>query len=65
MNEGEIIAVVSELNKVEVKGEANLDIMLGCISFLRRKANEMKRERLKNAQPEMTFEPEGVDGNGR
>ena len=65
MTESEILAVVEQLNRVEVKGETNLDTLLGCISFLKHKANILKSERLKQAQPEITFEAEGVRNNGR
>lgn len=35
MTSQEIAAVISELNKISVSGEANLDILLGCITFLK------------------------------
>ena len=37
MTSQEIAAVISELNKISVSGEANLDILLGCITFLKSK----------------------------
>lgn len=37
MTRSEIQAVISELNRLTVSGEANLDILLGCITFLKSK----------------------------
>lgn len=37
MTSEEIKAVISELNRLTVSGEANLDILLGCITFLKSK----------------------------
>ena len=37
ITEAEVKAVISELNRIEVKGEQNMDILLGCISFLKMK----------------------------
>ena len=37
MTPQEIQAVISELNRLSVSGEANLDILLGCIAFLKSK----------------------------
>ena len=37
MTKQEIQAVISELNRLTVSGEANLDILLGCITFLKSK----------------------------
>lgn len=42
MTEAEIKAVISELNRIEVKGEKNMDILLGCINYLRHKLKEME-----------------------
>lgn len=36
----EIQAVISELNRLSVSGESNLDILLGCISFLKSKLHQ-------------------------
>ncbi len=33
----EIKALIYELNRLTVSGEANLDILLGCITFLKSK----------------------------
>lgn len=40
MTPQEIQAVISELNRLMVSGEANLDILLGCITFLKSKLNQ-------------------------
>ena len=40
MTPQEIQAVISELNRLSVSGEANLDILLGCITFLKSKLRE-------------------------
>lgn len=37
MTKQEIAAMISELNRITVSGEANLDILLGCITFLKSK----------------------------
>lgn len=37
MTPQEIQAVITELNRLAVSGEANLDILLGCITFLKSK----------------------------
>lgn len=42
MTSEEIKAVISELNRLTVSGEANLDILLGCITFLKSKLKEKK-----------------------
>lgn len=42
MKEQEIAALISELNRLTVSGEANLDILLGCITFLKSKLKEKK-----------------------
>lgn len=42
MTEAEIKALISELNRIEVKGEKNLDILLGCIKFLHIKLKELE-----------------------
>ena len=51
MSIAEIKAVISELNRIDVQGEKNLDILLGCIRFLKMKANEMSKE---NMPPDIT-----------
>lgn len=40
MTKQEIQAIISELNRLTVSGEANLDILLGCISFLKTKLHQ-------------------------
>ena len=75
MNENEIKAVLLELNRVEVHGENNLDILLGCISFMKTKLREIERikkecleaqkEKLANAKPEIDIEVKGDGDNGR
>lgn len=55
MNMEELIRkVIFTLNKVEVKGRDNLDMMLGCMDALKKVADAMKhnREELSKAQPE-------------
>jgi len=42
MKEQEIAALISELNRLTVSGEVNLDILLGCITFLKSKLKEKK-----------------------
>lgn len=37
MTPQEIAALISELNKISVSGEQNLDVLLGCITFLKSK----------------------------
>lgn len=37
MTKQEIAAMISELNRITVSGESNLDILLGCITFLKSK----------------------------
>lgn len=37
MTSEEIKAVISELNRLTISGEANLDILLGCITFMKSK----------------------------
>ena len=44
MTPQEIQAVISELNRLTVSGEANLDILLGCITFLKSKLHPVKGE---------------------
>ena len=44
MTSQEIAAVISELNKISVSGEANLDILLGCIRFLKSKLHSKAEE---------------------
>ena len=44
MTPQEIQAVISELNRLSVNGEANLDILLGCITFLKSKLHPVKGE---------------------
>lgn len=45
MTPQEIQAVISELNRLSVSGEANLDILLGCITFLKSKLRETPIEK--------------------
>ena len=55
MNMEELIRkVISTLDKVEVKGKANMDRMLGCMQALEKIADALKhnREELSKAQPE-------------
>ena len=47
MTPNEIQAVISELNRLTVSGEANLDILLGCITFLKSKLHPVKGEEVK------------------
>lgn len=62
MNIAEIKAVISELNRIEVKGEVNLDILLGCINFLKHKVKEASKV---DMPPEVTENtPKEVDNNG-
>lgn len=42
-----IKAVVQTLNQIEVKGKANLDMLLGCINALEKTAIEMGKETMK------------------
>ena len=44
MTPQEIQAVISELNRLTVRGEANLDILLGCITFLKSKLHPVQKE---------------------
>lgn len=44
MTPQEIQAVISELNRLTVCGEANLDILLGCITFMKSKLRQVKEE---------------------
>ena len=44
MTPQEIQAVISELNRLSVSGEANLDILLGCITFMKSKLRPGKEE---------------------
>lgn len=37
MTPEEIKAVISELNRLTISGESNLDILLGCIRFMKDK----------------------------
>lgn len=46
MTSQEIQAVISELNRLTVSGEANLDILLGCITFLKSKLHPVKEEKV-------------------
>lgn len=48
MTPQEIQAVISELNRLAVSGEANLDILLGCITFLKSKLHSNAEEGDKN-----------------
>ena len=43
MTENEIKALIFELNRIEVKGEENLDVLLGCIKFLRIKLKDFQK----------------------
>jgi hypothetical protein len=72
MNEFEIRAVISELNRIEVHGDKNLDILLGCISYMKSKVKEIvdekkkymaeaDKKKFKNAEPELDIPMEGVD----
>lgn len=54
MTRSEIQAVISELNRLTVSGEANLDILLGCITFLKSK--------IVHPAEEPTTEEGGQDG---
>lgn len=44
MTPQEIQAVISELNRITVSGEANLDILLGCITFLKSKLHPTTKD---------------------
>ena len=44
MTKQEIQAVITELNRLAVSGEANLDILLGCITFLKSKLHQDVKE---------------------
>ena len=44
MTPQEIQAVILELNRLTVSGEANLDILLGCITFLKSKLHPKAKE---------------------
>ena len=44
MTTQDIMAVISELNRLTVSGEANLDILLGCITFLKSKLHPVTKE---------------------
>lgn len=44
MTPQEIQAVILELNRLTVCGEANLDILLGCITFLKSKLHPVTKE---------------------
>lgn len=46
MNEAEILAMIKELNTIEVKGEGNMDTLLSIIRFLHVKADALKEQRL-------------------
>jgi hypothetical protein len=62
MTVSEIKAVISELNRIDVKGETNLDILLGCIKFLKLKAREAEKAEM---PPKITEDtPKEVDCNG-
>lgn len=43
MTPQEMQALIMELNKIEVKGEANLDVLLGCITFLKSKLYQIPK----------------------
>jgi hypothetical protein len=71
MNEFEIRAVLSELNRLEVHGEKNLDILLGCISYMKSKVKEIEdikkqclaeanKKKFDNAEPEFDIPLKGV-----
>lgn len=66
MNVFEINALINELNRVEVKGEANLDVLLGCIKFLKSKRAEVQakaeKERAEKEAAAMTNEEGNKDG---
>ena len=47
MTEAEILAMISELNKIEVRGEQNLDTLLACIGFLKNRASVLKEKRVR------------------
>ncbi len=38
-----LLAVIRALNKIEVRGEDNLDILLGCIMTLKRMQAELEK----------------------
>lgn len=44
MNEKEYEQLIRTLNKIEVHGADNLDMLLACIKFLERKQNEVKKD---------------------
>lgn len=44
MTKQEIAAMITELNRLTVSGEANLDILLGCIVFLKSKLQPTTEE---------------------
>ena len=47
MNEAEILAMIKELNTIEVRGEQNLDTLLAIIRLLQDRARSLRNERLK------------------
>ena len=64
MSIAEIKAVISELNRIEVKGEDNLDILLGCIKFLKHKVKEFCPEVSNMPKPITDSTPAEVSDNG-
>lgn len=42
-----ITAVIQTLDRVEVRGKPNLDMLLGCINALERLAKELEKEETK------------------
>lgn len=50
MNEAEILAMIKELNTIEVRGEQNLDTLLTIIRLLQDRARALRDERLRAMQ---------------
>lgn len=50
MNEAEILAMIKELNTIEVRGEQNLDTLLTIIRLLQDRARSLRDERLRAMQ---------------
>lgn len=46
MTEAEMLTIISELNAIEVRGEENLDRLLGVIKFINFKRQDMMQARL-------------------
>lgn len=63
MSEAEILAIINQLNAIEVHGEKNLDTLLAVIEFLKGKAAACRQQRLKPKEPEPK-EPEVVPVGG-